>query len=145
MKSSLLKNPSLKCLWLISLWFKESWFMVEIFNVERFMGLKSSIWLCCWKFQSWILELKIPLFYTKYQKKNESRESDLQVFQVTLPTLPCNQLPYLQSTSVGEKSAFPRLANLLVSRHVYSSAARNTVHSAFWPVKIHDKEWCYRW
>ena len=66
-------------------------------------------------------------------------------FQVTLPTLPCNQLPYLQSTSVGEKSAFPRLANLLVSRHVYSSAVRNTVHSAFWPVEIHDKEWCYRW
>ena len=120
--------------------------MVKKFMVERFMGLESSIWLWCWKFQSWSLELKIPPFYTKYQKKKMGAECLIyKCFQVTLPTLPCNQLPYLQSTSVGEKSAFPRLANLLVSRHVYSSAVRNTVHSAFWPVEIHDKEWCYRW
>ena len=64
-------------------------------------------------------------FYTIQSLTEEKMRAESLIykcFQVTLPTLPCNQLPYLQSTSVGEKSAFPRLANLLVSRHVYTSA-----------------------
>ena len=82
------------------------------------------------------LVLKIPelklgtensTFLYKIPEEKMGEESLIyKCFQVTLPTLPCNQLPYLQSTSVGEKSAFPRLANLLVSRHVYSYKKHST-------------------
>ena len=69
---------------------------------------------------STFLSYKIP------KEKMGAESLIYKCFQVTLPTLPCNQLPYLQSTSVGEKSAFPRLANLLVSRHVYSYKKHST-------------------
>ena len=130
-------------------------FMFEKFMVEKIMVHGWNIQ--CQKIHEvgkfhMALVLKIPelklgtenssFLYKIAEEKMRAESLIYKCFQVTLPTLPCNQLPYLQSTSVGEKSAFPRLANLLVSRHVYTSAIRKTVHSAFWPVKIHD-EWKY--
>ena len=136
-------------------------FMVEKFMVEKIMVHGWNIQ--CQKIHEvgkfhMALVLKIPelklgtenssFLYKIAEEKMRAESLIYKCFQVTLPTLPCNQLPYLQSTSVGEKSAFPRLANLLVSRRAclqLSCNVRNTVHSAFWPVEIHDKEWCYRW
>ena len=130
-------------------------FMFEKFMVEKIMVHGWNIQ--CQKIHEvgkfhMALVLKIPelklgtenssVLYKIAEEKMRAESLIYKCFQVTLPTLPCNQLPYLQSTSVGEKSAFPRLANLLVSRHVYTSAIRKTVHSAFWPVKIYDK-WRY--